>query len=208
MRTTDRVKARLPERPVELAQPVRIPLTLRGPSVTAIYVTQEDGYDILENRQRHVPIGNGPARVVAQDETGKTIEIIPLQVGSLHLELTVEFSDGAEEDEHYTINVKPTSTGLKRFNLHQGLTVLTLDHERKSQMNARFLEPAAYYEGLDYPIELPRNLSEVHIVIDQPEHNPVIQLDSNGMVHALRPGKARITGKFAGLEDTVEVDVR
>jgi hypothetical protein len=46
------------------------------------------------------------------------------------------------------------------------------------------------------------------MVVEQPEDNPVIRLDSNGMVHGLRPGKAWIKGSFAGLEDKVEVDVR
>ena len=69
------MQASLPERPVELAQPVRIPLKLRGPGVSAIYVTQDDGNKILTNRQRETDIGNGPAKVVAEDEAGKTIEI-------------------------------------------------------------------------------------------------------------------------------------
>lgn len=207
VRTTDRVQANLPEKSVEVAQPVRIPLKLHGPAVTAIYVIQDDGNSILENRQQHTAIGNGPARVIAADEAGKTIEITPLQVGHLHLELTVEFLDGAEEVENYVINVMPTSTGLKNFTLHQGLKVLTLNHAKKSEMNGRFLEPEAYYNGLDYPIDLRRNLSDIQIAIDQPQTNPVISIDGEGEIHALRSGRAVITGKFAGMTDRVVVIV-
>lgn len=208
VRTTDRVQASVPERPVELAQPVRIPLKLRGPGVRAIYVTQYDGNNVLTNRQHRItPIGNDQPTVVAEDETGKTIEITPLQVGELHLEVTVEFSDGAEEIETYTIKVEPTSTGLEKFTLHQGLTALTLDHGKGSEMNERFLEPEAYYEGLDFPIHLPRNLSAIQITVDQPEDSPVISIGADGGIHALREGKATITGQFCGMTDRVVATV-
>jgi hypothetical protein len=203
VKTTDRVQASLPERPVELAQPVRIPLKLRGPGVSAIYVTQDDGNKILTNRQRETDIGNGPAKVVAEDEAGKTIEITPLQVGDLRLEVTVEFSDGAEETQTYTIKVGPTSTGLKNFTLHQGLNMLTLDHVKGSEMNVRFLDPEAYYEGLDYPIYLPRNLSAVQITIEHPKGDPRITIDGDGNIHAIRKGKATIIGEFGGMKDRV-----
>lgn len=202
-RATDCVRADLPERPVELAQPLRIPLKLSGPRVTAIYVTEADATGILENRQGHTRIGNGPAKVVAQDGTSKTIEIIPLQVGNLHLETTVEFSDGAEEIESYTIKVVPTSTGLKKFTLHQGLSVLMLNSGAKSQTKTRFLEPEAYYDNLDYPIQLPPNLSAVQISVKQSEEDPVISIDGEGKIHALRKGRATITGHFGGMADRV-----
>jgi hypothetical protein len=53
-----------------------------------------------------------------------------------------------------------------------------------------------------------KDSTSVAIVVDQPQNNPVIRVDSNGMVYALRSGKARITVSFAGLEDTVDVAVR
>jgi hypothetical protein len=202
--TKDRVQATLPERPVALAQPVQIPLKLKGPRVTAIYVMQSDKNKILTNRQRGTtPIGNGPAKVVAEDEVGKTIEITPLQVGNLHVEIRVEFVDGEQETENYTIKVQPTSTGLKEFTLHQGLTVLTLNHVKGSEMNERFLEPEATYEGLDYPIYLPREMSGIHVTIDQPQENPVIRVDKEGTIHALRKGKATIIGELGGMTDRV-----
>jgi hypothetical protein len=204
MRTTDRVQASLPHRPVELAQPVLIPLRLRGPGVSAIHVTQYDGNNVLTNRQQRVtPIGNDLAKVVAEDETGKTIEITPLQAGDLRLEVTVEFSDGAEEIETYTIKVEPTSSGLEKFTLHQGLRVLTLDHSKGPEMHERFLEPEACYEGLDFPIHLRRNLSAIQITVDQPKDNPVISIDGDGGIHAIREGKATITGEFSGMTDRV-----
>jgi hypothetical protein len=203
VKTTDRVQASLPSRPVELAQPLRIPLKIRGPGVKKIFVTEEDRNKILTNSQGNSPIGNGPAKVVAEDNAGKTIEITPLQVGDLYLEVTVEFSDGAEEIETYTIKVEPASTGLKKFTLNQGLSVLSLNHAKGSEMNERFLEPEAYYEDLDYPIWLPHSLSAIQITVDQPGGNPVIRIDGDGNIHALRTGKATITGKFGGMTDRV-----
>ncbi len=145
-KVTDRVKATLPHGSVELAQPVRVPLELRGAGVREIYTSQDDGSHVLKNRQEGTrAIGNGPAKVVAENETGKAIEITPLQVGDIHLEVTVEFLDGAEETETYTLKVEPASSGLKRFTLNEGLKVFTLDHVKGSQMNERFLTPEAYY---------------------------------------------------------------
>jgi hypothetical protein len=38
-------------------------------------------------------------------------------------------------------------------------------------------------------------------------NDPVIILDSNGMVHSLRAGRAKITADFDGVQDTVVVNV-
>jgi hypothetical protein len=60
-------------------------------------------------------------------------------------------------------------------------------------------------EGLDYPIWLPRDLSAIHVTVEQPEGNPVISIGEDGAVHALRKGKATITGEFGGMTDQVIV---
>jgi len=38
-------------------------------------------------------------------------------------------------------------------------------------------------------------------------NNPVISVDNNGMVHALREGNAVLIGEYAGVKDEVRVTV-
>jgi hypothetical protein len=105
------------------------------------------------------------------------------------------------------LDVVPGYTGIKVFHLDQEFSTIPLELTDKPEARQHWLFPEVEYDQLDYPVEL-KDSTSVTMVVDQPEDNPVIRLDSNGMVHGLLPGKARITGRFAGLEDTVEVDVR
>jgi len=55
--------------------------------------------------------------------------------------------------------------------------------------SSHWLAPEVEYDQLDYPIRL-KDATPVALIVDQPQDNPVIRLDSNGMIQALRPGKA------------------
>lgn len=101
----------------------------------------------------------------------------------------------------------PGYTGVKAFHLDQGFSTIPLELTDNPETRQHWLYPEVEYDQLDYPVRL-KDSTSVTMVVDQPEESPVISLDSNGTVHGLRPGKARITGSFAGLEDTVDVDVR
>lgn len=105
------------------------------------------------------------------------------------------------------LDVVPGYTGVKAFHLDQGFSTIPLELTGKPEARQHWLFPEVEYDQLDYPVRL-KDSTSVSMVVDQPEDAPVIRLDSNGLVHALRPGKARITGSFAGLEDTVEVEVK
>ncbi len=63
-----------------------------------------------------------------------------------------------------------------------------------------------YYKQLDYPIYL-TDSKQIKFTVEQPDYDPVIRLDSNGMVHALRPGLAKVTADFGGMQDSVVVHV-
>ncbi|MGA3133186.1 MAG: hypothetical protein ABSD59_20495 [Terracidiphilus sp.] len=66
--------------------------------------------------------------------------------------------------------------------------------------------PIATYDGAKYPIRL-KDSSQVALSIEQDAVNPVISVDKNGMVHALREGNAVLVGEYAGVKDEVRVTV-
>jgi len=68
------------------------------------------------------------------------------------------------------------------------------------------LEPIATYKGAKYPIRL-RDLGSISISIEQDEENPVVSVDQNGIVHAIRPREATLVGDYAGVKDEVRVSV-
>ena len=63
--------------------------------------------------------------------------------------------------------------------------------------NQRGLSPEIYYDQLDYPIYL-EDSTQIKFTVEQPEDDPVIRLDSNGMIHGLRPGRAKIDAELGG----------
>jgi DNA modification methylase len=89
---------------------------------------------------------------------------------------------------------------------YSGSHVLPIVLEDKDEDRQWWLEPEVYYNQLDYPIYL-SDSSQIKFTVEQSENSPVIRLDSNGMVHGLRPGKAKIIASFDGVVDTVVVTV-
>jgi hypothetical protein len=196
-----------PVHTVELARPLRLKLTFTTAGVSMIAVMQSDGDSLLTNQSAGVEIGSGEAKIVEDHGLTKTIEVIPLEVGTLQLTVMASFADGGLSKKTLDLHVEPGSMGVKSFHLDQGFSVIPLALEGNPEFRQHWMYPEVEYEQLDFPIKL-KDSSAVTMVVEQPKDNPVIRVDSNGMVHGLRPGKARITGHFAGLEDTVVVDVR
>lgn len=70
-----------------------------------------------------------------------------------------------------------------------------------------WLVPVATYDDAKYSIRL-QDSSQTTLSIEQDTSNPVIAIDKNGMVHALRDGDAVVVGNFAGAKDEVRVTVK
>lgn len=204
----ERLSAATPEQPVGLGQPLRIPLRIKGPSVVSIAADQIDpgtGMD-LRNESGGLPVGGGRAKVVSGEPGAETIEIIPLKIGSIKLRISALFADGGLAQQEYRINVIPSAQGLRQFDLNRGFKALALVLEDREEDRQTFLFPRVQYDGIDYPIYL-SDSEQLKLAVDQPEDDPVIRVDSNGLVHALRPGTAVITGDFDGVRDSIRVDV-
>jgi hypothetical protein len=201
----ERLTATMPDHAVELAQPVQIPLNLTDGNVASITVNQHSAERSFTNQSASVAVGEGEAKVVQDDGLIKTVEVTPLQVGTVDVEVQVLFADGGISHQSYQLNVVPSSKGVRKFYLNQGFPALPIVLEDKDEDRQAWLSPEVYYDQLDYPIYL-TDSTQIKFTVEQPG-DPIISVDSNGLVHGLRPGRATITGDFDGVQDSVVVDV-
>ena len=202
----NRVTAIIPGHPVELGQPLRITLKLRDPHVIGIGEVQGEGDHTFTNISSGFAVGTGDARIVGDTGPTKTMEVIPLGVGKLTFGIMVFFADGGIARKNYTLEVAPSSKGLKDFFLNHGSHALAIVLEDKPEDRQRWLSPEVAYRQLEYPIYL-ENSGQIKFTVQQAADKPVILLDPNGLVHGLRPGKATIIGDFDGVKDEVVVTV-
>ncbi len=202
----NRVTAIIPDHPVELGQPLRITLKLTDPHVIGIGEEQGEGDHTFTNISSGFAVGTGDARIVGDTGPTKTMEVIPLGVGKLTFGIMVFFADGGIAQKNYTLEVAPSSKGLKDFFLNHGSHALAIVLEDKPEDRQRWLSPEVAYRQLEYPIYL-ENSSQIKFTVQQAADKPVILLDPNGLVHGLRPGKATIIGDFDGVKDEVVVTV-
>lgn len=203
-----RLTAEVPSTPVALGQPLPIHLRFDGPCVVGIMATQKNvatGQE-LKNLREGVEEGSGPAKILSQDARGATIEITPLQTGPVQLRISVLFADGGLAFQSYVLNGTPSSTSLQSFDLNRGLKSLSLVIEDRPEDRETFLSPVARYDGLRFPIHL-ADSTKLNLTVDQPEDDPVVGVDENGLIRALRPGTAVITGDLDGRKDSITVNV-
>jgi hypothetical protein len=194
------VKIESLEGDVPLGSPVRLVLNISPGKVNTILYGELAGSEELDAGDR------GIARVVLDNGTTKTIEITPLQLGALDVSVIAVYADNSTGEQTVRLNVVPSAKGLKRFDLDQGFHAITLKLNEDVNDGQRWLVPMLAYAGVKYPIRL-QDSSQINFSILQDSTNPAISLDSNGLIHALHPGKAIITGDFAGMKDELRVVV-
>ena len=205
---TGRLAVLAPQQPLGLGQPALVPLKLSGPRIAAINVVEFDPVTHREFRNQRVPSGStGGATWSLKQDAGQTaVEVIPLESGRVGFRFQAVFVDGGFAQQEIQLQVALAQRNLRRFDLNKGFHSMALVLEDRDQDREAFLSPVVEYDTLEWPIYLD-NSQQLNLTVDQPEDDPVVQVDANGLVHALRPGSALITGDFDGLKDTVEVDV-
>ena len=203
----NRLKVDAPETPVALGQPVVIPLRLNGARAARIFVSQRDASGReLTNMRSGVRVGGGPARIVEELGGLTTIEVTPLAAGDVDLTVDVLFNDGGLELQHARLKVVPSAEGLERLELDSGFNALALVMEENEEDRQAQLSPRLWYGSLEYPVLL-ESLAGLKVEVRQPESDPVLRVDANGVVHALRPGWAVVTAELGGMRDSVTVTV-
>jgi len=193
--------AKVPE-DVPIAIPLRLRVTMAPGKLIntnlfgSIYVTE------IGPSGEGVQQGTGKAKIISDDGTTKVIEVMPAQLGKVTITLNSLYSDNAEAVQTIHVNVYPTAKGLEHFSLGVGRRLdLALDGERQGE---RWLRPRLTYSTLDL---YANGADTIKLTVDQPEDDPVIRLDKNGLIHPLRAGKAIIIGDIEGVQDRVEVAV-
>lgn len=136
------------------------------------------------------------------------------------MDVYVDFMDGGESLKSCPINIGASAKGLIRLRLDSDFhtdmkeiflrdsnpNTMEIDLGDTEEQSERWLKPEIAYDQLDQPIYLVDS-SAIYFTIEQPQDDPVIRVDSDGLVHGLRPGTATITGDFDGVQDTVKVTV-
>lgn len=191
---------------VQLAQPLDLQITLTRSDVSSITVVEHDEDIPIANEQGGTSVGSGDAKIVQDDGLVKTIEIIPLQLGTISVEVLVTFADGGLSKQGIQLNVHPSSKGLKHFYLNRGFRTVPIVLEGQDEDRKLRLSPEAIYSQLDHPIYV-SDSKEISFSVVQPESDPIVKLDSDGTVHGLRPGRVRVTADFDGVRDSVTVNV-
>jgi len=136
-----------------------------------------------------------------------TIEVVTHQLGLFDIWIMSLYSDNAAAEHTIRLNVVPSSAGLRKFDLDEGAHSMRLILGGKEWQREHWLVPIASYDGAKYPIRL-KDSSQIALSIEQNVSNPVISVDRNGMVHALRKGNAVLIGEYAGVKDEVRVTVQ
>jgi hypothetical protein len=203
-----RLSVAAPDQSVGLGQPVRMHLTVSGADVARISVSERDiatGRE-LTNQSGEASVGSGMAKIDSKDDGTVTIEVTPLQLGRVSLRIGVLFADGGLAQKEFEINIVPSARGLRRFDLNRGFQALALVLEGDEEDRQAYLVPEVQYDALRYPVYLDSS-EQLNLTVDQPEDDPVISVNPNGLIHALRPGTAVVTGDFDGMKDSIQVDV-
>lgn len=193
----DRLTIEPPGGPLPLRNAAKIRLRLSPGRLSGdiVVLQTRDGKDI----------GADPARIVEDDGTLKCIEVTPRELGDLTLTVQAVYADNAIARQSIAVRVVPSAQNLLSFTLvGLGGTEIALTVGDKTFDNWQ-LRPLVEYRGL--PALYLHNLMGITLSVEQDRESPVIRLDSDGTIHALREGIAYVTGDFAGVKDRIKVTV-
>jgi pimeloyl-ACP methyl ester carboxylesterase len=192
-----------PKDSVPLGSPVDIDVTFAPGKLAKLNVTQ---YKMRGNARLGLSQGGGSYKIVREDGQTKILEFTPVQLGTVNLDVGAVYSDNGFADQTIKINVVPSSKGVTRFAIDggsRGDAIVMGDEDRDRQKE---LQPSISYSGVRFPI-IPDDMTAIKFSVEQDENNPVIRIDPNGMVHALREGTAYIDGDFDGITDRVKFTI-
>jgi len=137
----ERISASAPESDVPLGSPIDIDVTFAPGQIAEMHVAQF---------QPHGPVNGGIEQsedvfqIVREEGQTKTIEVVPMQLGSVDLHIGAVYADNASAQQTIKLNVVPSSKGLKKFSLNEwsdakgwGALVLVLEDEEKDRQDDR-----------------------------------------------------------------------
>jgi hypothetical protein len=185
---------------VPLGNPVDLTLTFApGKLVGTIDVAQRDESGPLVNT-------GGPAKVVSDHGLTKTIEITPMQIGPLDIQVSANYLDNAYVEQTIHLDVVASKSGLKTFSLDEGIHTMRIRLDGDKYERDKRLTPVVTYEGVTTPIYL-SDCSQIKLSVKQDMGSPIISVDKQGTIHALHEGKANLIGDFDGVEDQIQLTI-
>lgn len=199
----ERVSVSAPEGDVPLGSPVDIDVTFAPGQISDMHVGQFKPHGKVRGA---IDQSQDVFKIVREEGQTKTLEVVPMQLGSINLYIGAVYADNASAQQTIKLNVVPSSKGLRRFSIDGGAaaTIIVMgDDEKDRQL---WLKPVVTYKQLKYQILL-EDSTQIKLSVEQDEDDPVLRVDPNGLVHALREGTAVIIGDFDGVIDKLEVTV-
>jgi hypothetical protein len=201
--TPDRIKISTSSLSVPLGAPFEATVELApGELFSSILEGQRGSHGFVAGAR------NGPSKVLRVEGNRHVIEILPLALGAVDVEIGVLYMDNAYAAQTLHLNVIPSAKGLTKFSLAGAGSTIPLFLGYRDEDRQQALNPTVSYGGVGPAGDIYlHGIEHITVTVAQPESDPVIRIDKNGMIHALRIGKAIISGEFAGAKDQVTVDV-
>ena len=189
----------------KLGEPLEIVLGFKAEDVSGIWVEMSDDHGRLSRNSGGREIGSGEAKVVGESTNSTTIEIVPLQIGQITVEIIVAFADGSIAHQSLFLKVMPPTENIKKFSLYHGNPAVSIILGSDDGDGEVRLSPEVLLEGIDDSVYL-SDSTGVQFQVQQPD-NPIIRVQSDGLISGLRPGRVTLIGRYGGLEDRIIVDV-
>lgn len=190
---TERIEVTAPDRPVEIAQPLEMPVEISGGELLNLGFYQlRSGVDDpmlgnISSPGKRTNLNQGVADIVRDEGSSKTVEIIPLALGEEKVATFGRFKDHGFSAKYFGMRAVPSSNGLKSIQLHDW-----------PAPDGRRLRASLQYRQLEGDVEL-RTLDGFKLKVEQPADAPVLRVDPDGLVHELGAGDAVIVAEFEDL---------
>jgi hypothetical protein len=198
---TDRLKVTAPAAPVEMAQPIEVPVEISGGELTFTYFVQfaVGQRMVFPNAIKGTPgsrLNEGSAVVVDHGNGYKSIEIVPLAVGDEEIAIGAHFQDFGYSERHFRIRVAPSTRGLRGFRFEGGYF-----RDRRFHLYAELS-----YDHLLSPVRVER-LEGFKFTVEQSREKPILRVDQHNVVHELNPGVAIVVAEFGGFTQRMQITV-
>jgi hypothetical protein len=203
MIVNSRLSVTAPEGDVPLGSPVDIDVKFAPGEIADLHLAQFKPHG---NVRGGIEQSEDVFKIVREDGQTKTLEFVPMQLGAINLNIGAVYTDNGMAEQTVKLNVVASSKGLMKFSLDGGANVAPMvlaDDEKNRQL---WLKPLLTYKDVRFPIHLDDS-TQIKFGVEQDQYYPAVQVDPNGMVHALHEGKAVITGDFDGATAQLTITV-
>jgi hypothetical protein len=187
-----------PDHPVELGQPLEIPVRISRGKLTRLAFNQKrSGVDdaslpyivVTGTAEKNCHANEGAACILRDEGSSKVIEIVPLALGEEKVAIGASFDDRGPAEKYFRMRVVPTAKGLERIQLD----------DRPGPDGLRHLYAMAKYEHLEGYVG-PLQMEDLKLTVEQPADAPVLRVDPDGVEHDIGNGDATIVAEYGGVK--------